>query len=47
MARTKRVQADIDGSSAPRASAMFTGKGIYDVDAFEAATGETFPETAS
>ena len=22
----------------------FTGKGIYDVDAFEAATGETFPE---
>ena len=26
------------------ASARFTGKGIYDVDAFEAATGETFPE---
>ena len=22
----------------------FTGKGIYDIDAFEAATGETFPE---
>ena len=22
----------------------FTGKGIYDVDAFEAATGSTFPE---
>ena len=22
----------------------FTGKGIYDVDAFEAATGRTFPE---
>ena len=26
------------------ASGSFTGKGIYDVDAFEAATGETFPE---
>ncbi len=25
----------------------FTGKGIYDVDAFEAATGDTFPENRS
>src|SRR5262249_29125442 len=25
-------------------SGTFTGKGIYDVDAFEAATGHTFPE---
>ena len=25
-------------------SGSFTGKGIYDVDAFEAATGHTFPE---
>ena len=28
-------------------SGSFTGKGIYDVDAFEAANGHTFPDNRS